>query len=35
LKKENQQEWQAKDIQPFSVLNAFKKQLPKIFPEEK
>jgi len=35
LKKENQQEWQAKDVQPFSVLNAFKKQLSKIFPEEK
>ena len=35
LRKENQQEWQAKDVQPFGVLQAFRKQLAKIFPEEK
>jgi len=35
LKKDNQQEWQAKALQPFGVLKAFKKQLAKIFPEEK
>lgn len=35
LRKDNQQEWQGKAVQPFGVLKAFKKQLAIIFPEEK
>ena len=34
LRKENQQEWQAKERPPFTVLQAFKKQLTKILPED-
>jgi LAO/AO transport system kinase len=34
LRKENQLNWQAKEVPPFGVLEAFKKQLTKIFPEE-
>ena len=33
LRKENQLNWQAKEVPPFGVLEAFKKQLAKIFPE--
>jgi LAO/AO transport system kinase len=34
LRKENQLNWQAKEVPPFGVLEAFKKQLAKILPEE-
>lgn len=34
LRKENQQEWQAEERSPFTVLQAFKKQLTKILPED-
>ncbi|MEL0300748.1 MAG: methylmalonyl Co-A mutase-associated GTPase MeaB [Flavobacteriaceae bacterium] len=34
LRKENQQEWQAKERPPFTVLQAFKKQLTKILTED-
>ncbi len=34
LRKENQLNWQAKEVPPFGVLEAFKKQLAKIFPED-
>ena len=34
LRKENQQEWQAKERPPFTILQAFKKQLTKILPED-
>lgn len=32
LKKENRQEWQVRNVQPFDVLKTFKKQLAKILP---
>lgn len=35
LRKENQLNWQGKVVPPFGVLEAFKKQLTKILPEEK